>query len=50
MNDKVKMAIILMKTNIPAFHHSFIPFSGKIRNPQKIFMFSISYRISETFN
>jgi hypothetical protein len=28
IDDKIKMAIILLKTNIPAFHHSIIPFSG----------------------
>jgi hypothetical protein len=26
--DKIKMAIILLKTNIPAFQRSIIPFSG----------------------
>ena len=35
IDDKIKMAIILLKTNIPAFHHSIIPFSGQIRKPQK---------------
>jgi hypothetical protein len=28
------MAIILLKTNIPAFHHSIIPFSGKFGSPK----------------
>jgi hypothetical protein len=28
IDDKIKMAIILLKTNIPSFHHSIIPFSG----------------------
>jgi hypothetical protein len=28
IDDKIKMAIILLKANIPAFHHSKIPFSG----------------------
>jgi hypothetical protein len=35
IDDKIKMADILLKTNIPAFHHSIIPFPGKIRKPQK---------------
>ena len=35
IDDKIKMAIILLKTTIPAFHHSIIPFSGLIRKPQK---------------
>jgi hypothetical protein len=26
INDKIKMAYILLKTNIPVFHHSIIPF------------------------
>jgi hypothetical protein len=36
INDKIKMANILLKTNIPSFHHSIIPFPGKIRKPQKL--------------
>jgi len=35
IDDKIKMANILLKTNIPTFHHSIIPFPGQIRNPQK---------------
>jgi hypothetical protein len=31
IDDKIKMAIILLTTNIPVFHHSIIPFSGDIR-------------------
>ncbi len=31
IDDKIKMAYILLKTNIPAFHHSIIPFSEQIR-------------------
>ncbi len=34
IDDKIKMTNILLKTNSPAFHHSIIPFSGKIRKPQ----------------
>jgi hypothetical protein len=30
IDGKIKMADILLKTNIPAFHRSTIPFSGKI--------------------
>ena len=33
INDKIKMANILLKTNIPSFHHSIIPFPEKIRKP-----------------
>ena len=35
IDDKIKMAYILLKTNIPTFHHSIIPFSGRIRKPKK---------------
>jgi hypothetical protein len=35
IDDKTKMANILLKTNIPSFQHSIIPFLGQIRNPQK---------------
>jgi hypothetical protein len=28
IDDKNKMGYILLKTNIPAFHHSIIPFPG----------------------
>jgi hypothetical protein len=35
IDDKIKMANILLKTNIPSFQHSIIPFSGQIRKPQK---------------
>jgi hypothetical protein len=35
IDGKIKMAYILLKTNIPAFHHSIIPFSGQIRKPDK---------------
>jgi hypothetical protein len=48
IDDKIKMAIILLKTNIPAFHHSIIPFSGQIQNPQNISIFSVGCRTSET--
>jgi len=30
IGDKIKMAYILLKTNIPSFQHSIIPFSGQI--------------------
>ena len=48
IDDKIKMAIILLKTNIPAFHHSIIPFPGQIRKPQKTYIFSVGCRNSET--
>ena len=35
VNEKIKMANILLKTNIPSFHRSIIPLPGKIWNPQK---------------
>jgi hypothetical protein len=47
-DDKIKMATILLKTNIPVFHHSIIPFSGQIRKPQKNYIFSVGCRDSET--
>jgi hypothetical protein len=36
IDDKIKMVNILLKTNIPAFHHSIIPFSGQIRMAEGI--------------
>jgi hypothetical protein len=50
IDDKIKMADILLKTNIPEFHNSIIPFSGQIRKPQKTSIFSVGYRNSETLN
>ncbi len=50
IDDKIKIAIILWKTNIPAFHHSIIPFSGQIRKPPKTYIFSVGCRNSEKFN
>ena len=35
IHDKIKKANILLKTNIPSFHHSIIPFPGKIQKPIK---------------
>jgi hypothetical protein len=35
IDDKNKMAHILLKTNIPTLHYSIIPFSGQIRKPKK---------------
>jgi len=35
IDDKIKMDNILLKTNIPSFQYSIIPFSGRIRKPQK---------------
>jgi hypothetical protein len=48
IDDKIKMAIILLKTNIPAFHYSIIPFSGKIQKSQNTSIFSVGCRNSET--
>jgi len=36
MDDKNKMDYILLVTNIPAFHHSSIPFLGQIRKFRKL--------------
>jgi hypothetical protein len=39
IDDKIKMDSILLKTNIPSFHHSTIPlfhFWGKFGNPKKL--------------
>jgi len=30
IGDKIKMAYILLETNIPTFHPSGVPFSGRI--------------------
>ena len=35
IDDKFRMAYILLETNIPAFHHSIIPFPGQIRIPNE---------------
>jgi len=35
IDDKIKMAKIHLKTNIPSFHHSIIPFPEQIRKPEK---------------
>jgi len=35
IDEKIKMASILLKTNIPTFHHFINPFSGQIRKLQK---------------
>jgi len=51
VDDKIKMANILLKTNLPVFHYSIIPFLRQAFEFQKIVLFFlISYRISETFN
>jgi len=36
ISDKIKMANILLKTNIPSFPHSIIPFPGKFGIPKKL--------------
>jgi hypothetical protein len=48
-DDKLKMVNILLKTNIPSFHHSIIPFPRHIQKPQKTPIFSVGCRNSETF-
>jgi hypothetical protein len=48
IDDKIKMVNILLKTNIPSFHHSIIPFLEQIRKPQKAPIFSVGCRNSET--
>jgi hypothetical protein len=52
IDDKIKMAYILLKTNIPAFQHSSIPlfhFRGKFES-QKVSIFSVYCRKSDMFN
>jgi hypothetical protein len=44
------MANILLKTNLPVFHSSIIPFLRQAFKPRKSPIFSISCRISETLN
>ncbi len=50
IDDKIKMVNILLKTNIPSFHHSIIPFPGQIRKPQKTSIFSVGCRNSDTLS
>ncbi len=50
VDDKIKMANILLKTNLPVFHSSIIPFLRQAFKPRKSPIFSISCRISETLN
>ena len=38
---KLKLANILLKINLPAFHYSIIPFLRQVLNPQKISYISI---------
>jgi hypothetical protein len=50
IDDKIKIAIILLK---PIFQPSIIPlfhFSGQIRKPSKTYMFSVGCRNYETLN
>jgi hypothetical protein len=51
IDDKIKMVnillILLRRIIIPSFHYSI---SGQIRRSQKISIFSVGYRNSETFN
>jgi len=41
VDDKIKMANILLKTNLPAFHYPIIPFLRQAFKPQKMFYFFI---------
>jgi hypothetical protein len=41
VDDKIKMANILLKTNLPVFYHSIIPFLRQAFKPHKIFYFFI---------
>jgi hypothetical protein len=50
IDDKIKMAIFLLKTNIPAFHHSIIPFVGLIWKFKNTYIFSVGCRNSDTSN
>jgi len=45
---KLKMANILLKTNLPEFHYSIIPYSRQRSSLKKCPIFSLSCRISET--
>jgi hypothetical protein len=36
IGDKIKMPYILLETNIPAFHHSIILFSGQSQKPKSL--------------
>jgi hypothetical protein len=39
VDDKIKMANILLKTNLPVFHYSIIPFLRQAFKPQKMSYF-----------
>ena len=47
IEDKINMAYILLKTNIPTFHHSIIPFSGRIRKPKYIYIIISLYKFRD---
>jgi hypothetical protein len=48
IDDKIKMVNILLKSNIPSFHYSIIPFPEQIRKTQNAHIFSVGYRNSDT--
>ena len=50
IDDKIKMVNILLKTNIPSFHHSIIPFPGQIQKLLKDPILSLGCRNFETLN
>jgi hypothetical protein len=43
VDDKIKMVNITLRTNIPPFHPSIIPFPGQIWKPQKTSIFSVGF-------
>jgi hypothetical protein len=47
IDDKIKMAYVLLKTNIPAFHYSIFGANSKA---QKTFILSAGCRNFEAFN
>jgi hypothetical protein len=50
IDDKIEMVNILLKTNIPSFHYSIIPFPEQIQRPQKAPIFSVGCRNSKMLN
>ncbi len=48
VDDKIKMANILLKTNLPVFHYSIL--EASVQASKNVLFFSISCRISETLN
>jgi hypothetical protein len=40
VDEKIKMANILLKTNLPVFHYSIFPYSRQAFKPQNSFIFN----------